>query len=195
MKTKQPYLLMFALIAILVVAVGYSYSLTTVITPEQDIYGWLTRYVTPDNQAVINNMNHIIEPDGVITIEDLYKLHEWVYSNIDYTDSNPTYPEETLRTGKGNCWSQTSLVYSLILAEDPNADSVIILINLTYDGVNYTHCSVMTYFGNNVVISDTTVNPAFCKLGPKNYVTNYIVQSTRIDTYKIIGEVKYETNN
>jgi len=193
MKIKRTPLILIVIATVVVIAILFLPNPNMSISDiEQNPDAWLTEYTKPDDPAVIANLEHIITPDGVLSIKDVYDIQEWVGGNIRYISADPVYPSETLKRGEGNCWSQASLMYSLVLAEDPDADSYIALIDVTAEGSAYTHCSVITHFDDEVIISDTTIGPTistYCILDDLNSATRRIVDGTNVDTYIIKKEI------
>lgn len=194
---KHAGYLFVGIILIALIGIFFLFPPTTMSIADIELnpYAWLTEYTTPEDSTVRANLEHIIETDGVISIKDIYDIQEWVGRNIDYVTEEVKYPSETLRTGQGNCWSQASLMYSLVLSEDPDADSYIALINVTSEGEKYTHSSVITYFDDEVIISDTTIGPTvnfYCVLDDQASAVRRIVDGTNVDTYIITHIINLE---
>ncbi len=89
--------------------------------------------VTPDDPTIVWRSGQILgaDADGDLTWNDMYKINDWVYTNIDYSNdpytTNPynygeweywQTPEETLDRGEGDCDDQANLALSLMLAEE-----------------------------------------------------------------------------
>jgi len=99
----------------------------------------MTKYITPDDPAVISSMYSITggwsnPGDWNEYWSDVYKLYKWVADNIMYSYDSPEpvlpgiggylawrddfwrFPNETLRDGTGDCEDMANLLASLILA-------------------------------------------------------------------------------
>jgi len=89
--------------------------------------------VTPDDPTIISKSSQVLgaDADGELTWNDMFKINDWVHTNIDYSYdpyiTNPhnygewdywQTPEETLDRGEGDCDDQANLALSLMLAEE-----------------------------------------------------------------------------
>ena len=178
-------------------------------TQEEDTtspYAWVVAYTTPDDPMVETKVDDILKisssNDGVLSINDVYELQEWVAGNIEYQEEDPKYPNETLVTFTGNCYNKATLLYSMILHEtrydDDFCNSYLLLIDaLDSDEDDIVkHTSVLTVFNTGIIISDTTIDdwavPDLCVLSePEDLIYN-IVDGTTLIHYNITTAVAYD---
>lgn len=194
-----------ALIVIIIVVMGYLLLYQAEVNLsveqiEQDPLSWVVMYTTPDTNGVSASTEHITDSNGIVTRDELYSLQRWVAQNIRYQLVDPTYPEQTLRVGAGSCWSQSSLLYSMILHEDADADSYIILIDLTTEVTEAKHSAVLTIFGGGlIVISDTTIGGQYinsiCTLRTPQSAIETIISETTAATYDITAAVSLDESH
>jgi len=89
--------------------------------------------VTPEDPAIVSKSFEILgtDADGDLTWGDMYKINDWVSTNIDYSRDPYIYnpdnygewdywqtPKETLKRGEGDCDDHANLALSLMLAEE-----------------------------------------------------------------------------
>ena len=166
---------------------------TTVTDIQQNPHEWVLEYSSYDDPAVIELVDSLGNGDDTLSTSEVYAMQRWVSSNIKYSLEDPTLPSETLQKGRGSCWSSTSLLYSMFLAESASADVYVLLIDVTSGGEAIKHCAVLTKFGNSIIISDPTIDSYaidnVCTLASPQNAVQLVLDNTNVDTYQVTTAV------
>jgi Transglutaminase-like superfamily len=74
--------------------------------------------ITPDNLVVLDAIRKAVKKADNLNMRQIFDVYEHVVKNIKYLDiadpSVPRWPEETLRSGIGDCKSMASLLASML---------------------------------------------------------------------------------
>ena len=188
------------LAVIVIYGIPFENSMTTE-TVETNPYAWVTEYTTPNDDIIKAKTQEILGSsyDGELSVQDLYDLQDWVGKNIHYTVQDPEYPSQTLLDMNGDCYSMSSLLYSMILHEsNKDSCSYILLVDIKEENSPniMKHSSVMTVFDNGIVISDTTLGSytnTYCKLKSPEDAINRIIDGTTVQWYTVTEAINLNT--
>ena len=163
-------------------------------------YAWVIEYTTPNNDDIKTQTQSILGStyNNYLTSREVYELQEWVAKNIKYEYEDPELPSDTLYDKTGSCFNMCSLLYSMILNEDSDSKSFILLIDVWIEGASDTfkHSAILTIFDEGIIISDPTVGfPAIESvsklLSPRSAIDN-IVDNTDVQHYVITHAVSLD---
>ena len=184
-------------ISLLLLLVIYSMK-TSQLDSESAKIHWAVSYVTPNDPAVEAAAKEVlgISYNGFLSSDDVLKMQKWVSKTVTYKVEEPEYPNQTLLDRDGTCFTMCTLLYSMILNEDPNARSYMLLAEVWIGGEAVNHSAILSVFGSQVIISDPTISYSYinniCILAAPETAINQLVQNTEIEALIVKEAISFD---